>query len=56
MTPLAFSIYDTYVVNDLGAELNAKAPPLFGYDMFWIEMVTDGISGHAAYILSCGSM
>ena len=28
----------------------------FGYVMFRIEIVTDGISGHPAYILSCGIM
>ena len=27
LTPLAFTIYDTYIVNDLGTELKAKAPP-----------------------------
>ena len=55
MTLLAFSIYDTYVVNDLGAELKAKAPPLISYAMFWIAIATDGISGHVAYILSLSS-
>ena len=26
-TPLALKIHDTYIVNNLGAELKAKAPP-----------------------------
>ena len=42
--------YDVYILNDHGVELKAKAPPLIGYAMFQVEIVTDGISGHAAYI------
>ena len=38
-----------YIVNNHGAELKAKAPPLIGYDMIRVEIVTDGISRHAAY-------
>ena len=49
--PIALDVYDVYTVNDHGAELKAKAPPSIGYAMFWIEIVTDGISGRAAYIL-----
>ena len=56
LTPLALNIHDTYIVNNHGAELKAKAPPSIGYVMFWIEILTDGISGHVAYILSCGIM
>ena len=41
-----------YIVNNHGVELKAKAPPSIGYAMFQIEIVTNGISGHAAYILS----
>ena len=37
--------------NDHGVELKDKAPPLIGNAMFWIQIVTDGISGHAAYIM-----
>ena len=44
-----------YIVNDHGVELKAKASPLIGYAMFQVELVTDGISGHAAYILSLSS-
>ena len=50
LTPLALNIHDTYIVNNHGVELKAKAPPSIGYAMFWVEIVTDGISGHAAYI------
>ena len=50
--PTALNIHGTYVVNNHGEELKAKAPPLIGYAMFQIEIVADGISGHAAYILS----
>ena len=39
--------YDEYIVNNHGAELKAKAPPSIGYAMFRVEIVTDGISGHA---------
>ena len=35
-----------------GVELKAKAPPLIGYAMFQVEIVTDGVSGHEAYVLS----
>ena len=55
-TPFALNIHDTYIVNNHGAELKAKAPPSIGYVMFRIEIVTDGILGHAAYILNCGIM
>ena len=41
-----------YIVNDHGVELKAKAPPLIGYAMFGFKFVTDGISGHAAYVLN----
>ena len=27
LTPLTLKIHDTYIVNNLGAELKAKAPP-----------------------------
>ena len=54
--PDALNIHGTYVVNNHGEELKAKAPPSIGYVMFRIEIVTDGISGHAAYILNCGIM
>ena len=36
-------------------ELKEKAPPLIGYAMFQIEIVNDGISGHATYILGLSS-
>ena len=39
-----------YIVNNHGAELKAKAPPLIGYAMFRIENVADGISWYTAYI------
>ena len=52
MTPFAFDAYDVYIVNNHGAEIKAKAPPLIGYAMFWVEILTDGISRHAAYISS----
>ena len=47
--PIALDVYDVYIVNNHGAELKAKAPPLIGYAMFRFEIVTDGISGHVAY-------
>ena len=50
--PVALNVYDVYIVNNHGAELKAKAPPSIGYAMFCIEIVTDGMSGHVAYILS----
>ena len=50
LTPLVLNIHDTYLVNNHGAELKAKAPPSIGYVTFRIEIVTDGISGHATYI------
>ena len=56
LTPLELNIHDTYIVNNHGAELKGKAPPSIGYVMFRIEIVTDGISRHAAYILSCGTI
>ena len=34
--PIALNVHDVYIVNDHGVELNAKAPPLIGYAMFWI--------------------
>ena len=40
------------IVNNHGTELKAKAPPSIDYAMFWVEIVTDGVSGHATYILS----
>ena len=46
--PVALDVYDVYIVNDHGVELKAKAPPLIGYAMFQVEIVTDGVSGHAA--------
>ena len=48
--PIALDVYDVYIVNDHGVELKAKAPPLIDYVMFGFELVTDGISGYAAYI------
>ena len=36
--------------NNHDAELKAKALPLIGYAMLQVEIVNDGISGHAAYI------
>ena len=50
--PVALDAYDVYIVNDHGAKLKAKAPPFIGYAMFQVEIVTDGVSGHAAYISS----
>ena len=45
--PVALDVYDVYIYcNNHGAELKAKAPPLIGYAMFPVEIVTDGISGH----------
>ena len=41
------TVHDVYIVNDHGAELKAKAPPLIGYAMFQVEIATDGVSGHA---------
>ena len=46
-------MYMMYILNDHSAELKAKAPPLIGYAMFWVEIVTDGTLGHAAYIKFC---
>ena len=40
------------MANDHGVELKAKAPPLIGYAMFRIEIIIDGVSGHATYLLS----
>ena len=54
--PVALDVYDVYIANDHGAELKAKAPPSIGYSMFRVEIVTDGISGHAAYLLSFSIM
>ena len=34
--PIALDVYDVYIVNDHGAELKAKAPPLISYAMFRI--------------------
>ena len=48
----ALYVHDVYTVNNYGEELKAKAPPSIGYALFQIEIVTDGISRHAAYILS----
>ena len=43
LTPLALKIHDTYIVNNLGAELKGKAPPWIGYVVFlfweWSPMV-----------------
>ena len=50
--PFALNVYDVYIVSNHGVELKAKAPPSICYAMFRIEIVTDGMSGHAAYILS----
>ena len=50
--PVALDVYDVYIVNNHGAELKAKAPPSIGYAMFRVEIVTDGISRHVAYISS----
>ena len=50
--PVALDVYNVYIVNDHGVELKAKAPPLIGYVMFRVEIVIDGISGHATYISS----
>ena len=33
---VALDVYDVYIVNDHGAELKAKAPPMIGYAMFRI--------------------
>ena len=40
-------------VNNHGVELKAKAPQSIGYAIFRVEIVTDGISGHAADIKFC---
>ena len=50
--PIALDVYDVYIVNNHGEELKAKAPPLIGYAMFQVEILTDAVSGHAAYVLS----
>ena len=50
LTPNALNVYDVYIVNNHGAELKPKAPPSICYAMFRIEIVTDGISRHMAYI------
>ena len=50
--PVALDVYDVYIVNNHGVELKAKAPPLIGYALFRVEMVTNGISGHVTYISS----
>ena len=46
-------MHDVYIVNSHGASLKTKAPPLIGYAIFQVEIVTDGISGHAAYVKFC---
>ena len=53
--PVTLDVYDVYIVNDHGVELKAKAPPLIGHVMFGFKIVTEGISGHASYILSLSS-
>ena len=51
LTLLTLKIHDTYIVNNLGAELKAKAPPsIWLCCVYVLGMVTDGISGHTAYI------
>ena len=46
--PIALDAYDVYIINDHGVELKAKAPPLIGYAMFWIQ------NCHQWYIEACG--
>ena len=36
LTPLELNIHDTYIVNNHGAELKAKAPP-----SIWLRCVSD---------------
>ena len=43
-------MYMMYILNNHGVEIRAKGPPSIFYAMFRIEIVTDGISGHAAHI------
>ena len=56
LTPFTLNTHDAYIVNNHGVELKAKAPPSIWLGMFWIGMVTNGISEHAAYILSFAIM
>ena len=50
LTPLTLKIHDTYIGNNLGAELKAKAPPLIWLCYVHIGIVTNGISEHTARI------
>ena len=50
--PIALDVYDVYIVINHDVELKAKALPSIGYAMFHIEIVIDGISENATYILS----
>ena len=48
---LTLKIHDTFIVNNLGAELKAKAPPsIWLCCVSILGMVADGISGYMAYI------
>ena len=49
--PITLDVYDVYIVKNHGAELKTKAPSSIGYAMIQIEIFTDHISRHAAYIL-----
>ena len=48
LTPFALNIHDTYIVNNHGAELKAKAPP-----SIWLCYVSDR-NCHRWYIGTCG--
>ena len=56
LTTLTLKIHDTYIVNNLGAELKAKAPPsIWLCRVSILEMVTDGY-WDIRHIINCGIM
>ena len=51
LNPLALKIHDTHIVNNLGVELKAKAPPsIWLCYVSVIRIVIDGILGHMAHM------
>ena len=54
---VCINVCDVYIVMNHGVELKAKTPP--SIQLCYVSVigtVTDGMSGHATYILNCGIM